>query len=29
VDAETMQYHALAALNGEFAKIVTTEELLR
>ncbi|HET9231572.1 MAG TPA: isochorismatase family protein, partial [Vitreimonas sp.] len=29
VDAETMHYHALAALNGEFAKIVTTEELLR
>ncbi|MEQ1493287.1 MAG: isochorismatase family protein, partial [Terricaulis sp.] len=29
VDAETMHYHALTALNGEFAKIVTTEELLR
>jgi nicotinamidase-related amidase len=29
VDAETMHYHALAALNGEFAKIVTTQELLR
>ncbi|WP_395646452.1 cysteine hydrolase family protein [Terricaulis sp.] len=29
IDAETMHYHALAALNGEFAKIVTTEELLR
>jgi nicotinamidase-related amidase len=29
VDAETMHYHALAALNGEFAKIVTTEELPR
>ena len=29
VDAETMHYHALAALNGEFARIVTTEELLR
>lgn len=29
VDAETMHYHALAALKGEFAKIVTTEELLR
>jgi nicotinamidase-related amidase len=29
IDAETMHYHALAALKGEFAKIVTTEELLR
>lgn len=28
VDAETMHYHALAALNGEFADIVTTAELL-
>jgi nicotinamidase-related amidase len=29
IDAETVHYHALAALNGEFAEIVTTEELLR
>jgi nicotinamidase-related amidase len=29
IDAETMHYHALAALNGEFASIVTTAELLR
>jgi nicotinamidase-related amidase len=29
VDAETMHYHALAALNGEFAKIVTSEDLVR
>lgn len=29
IDAEAMHYHALAALNGEFAKIVTAEELLR
>ena len=29
IDAETMHYHALAALNGEFAAIVTTQELLR
>ena len=29
VDADTMHYHALAALNGEFAEIVTTAELLR
>jgi nicotinamidase-related amidase len=29
IDAETMHYHALAALNGEFATIVTTDELLR
>jgi nicotinamidase-related amidase len=29
VDAETMHYHALAALNGEFAEIVTTQDLLR
>jgi nicotinamidase-related amidase len=29
IDAETMHYHALAALNGEFATIVSTEELLR
>lgn len=29
IDAETMHYHALAALNGEFAKIVTTQDLLR
>lgn len=29
VDAETMHYHALAALNGEFALITTTEEVLR
>ena len=28
VDAETMHYHALAALNGEFAEIVTTDGLL-
>jgi nicotinamidase-related amidase len=28
VDAETMHYHALAALNGEFADIVTTADLL-
>ncbi|MGQ0534285.1 MAG: cysteine hydrolase family protein [Caulobacteraceae bacterium] len=28
VDAETMHYHALAGLNGEFAEIVTTAELL-
>jgi nicotinamidase-related amidase len=28
VDAETMHYHALAALNGEFAEVVTTAELL-
>ncbi len=28
VDAETMHYHALASLNGEFADIVTTAELL-
>ena len=26
IDPETMHYHALAALNGEFAKIVTTAE---
>lgn len=29
IDAEAMHYHALAALNGEFARIVTTEQLLR
>lgn len=29
VDAETMHYHALAALNGEFARLITTMELLR
>jgi nicotinamidase-related amidase len=29
VDAETMHYHALTALNGEFAKIVTSEDLVR
>ena len=29
IDAETMHYHALAALNGEFAEILTTEDLLR
>lgn len=28
VDAETMHYHALAALNGEFADIVTTADLI-
>ncbi|MEQ1811014.1 MAG: cysteine hydrolase family protein [Terricaulis sp.] len=28
IDAESMHYHALAALNGEFATIVTTAELL-
>jgi nicotinamidase-related amidase len=28
IDAETMHYHALAALNGEFAKIVTTADVL-
>lgn len=28
IDAETMHYHALAALNGEFAAIVTTADLL-
>lgn len=28
IDAETMHYHALAALNGEFATIVATAELL-
>jgi nicotinamidase-related amidase len=28
IDAETMHYHALAALNGEFAEIVTTAEVL-
>ena len=28
VDAETMHYHALAALNGEFADISTTGQLL-
>ncbi|MFZ2028767.1 MAG: cysteine hydrolase family protein [Vitreimonas sp.] len=28
IDAETMHYHALAALNGEFATIVTTSDLL-
>jgi len=28
VDAETMHYHALAALNGEFATIVITADLL-
>lgn len=29
IDADTMHYHALAALNGEFAKITTTQDLLR
>jgi nicotinamidase-related amidase len=29
IDAETMHYHALAALNGEFAEIVTTAGLLQ
>jgi len=29
IDAETMHYHALAALNGEFATIVTARDLLR
>ncbi len=29
IDAGTMHYHALAALNGEFATIVTTDEVLR
>ena len=29
VDAGTMHYHALAALNEEFAKIVTTADLLK
>jgi nicotinamidase-related amidase len=29
IDAETMHYHALAALNGEFATIATTAEVLR
>jgi nicotinamidase-related amidase len=29
IDAASMHYHALAALNGEFAEIVTTAELLR
>ncbi|MEQ1819047.1 MAG: cysteine hydrolase family protein [Terricaulis sp.] len=29
IDAESMHYHALAALNDEFARIVTTQELLR
>lgn len=29
VDAETMHYHALAALNGEFATISTTADVLR
>jgi len=28
IDAETMHYHALAALNGEFATIVATADLL-
>ena len=28
IDAETMHYHALAALNGEFAQILTTAEVL-
>jgi nicotinamidase-related amidase len=28
VDAETMHYHALAALNGEFAEIVSTTDLI-
>jgi nicotinamidase-related amidase len=28
IDAETMHYHALAALNGEFAEIVTTADVL-
>jgi len=28
IDADTMHYHALAALNGEFADIVTTAEAL-
>lgn len=28
IDAETVHYHALAALNGEFAEIVTTAQLL-
>lgn len=28
VDAETMHYHALAAINGEFADIVTTADLI-
>ena len=28
VDAESMHYHALTALNGEFADIVTTADLL-
>jgi nicotinamidase-related amidase len=29
IDAETMHYHALAALKGEFAEIVTTGDLLK
>jgi nicotinamidase-related amidase len=28
IDAETMHYHALAALNGEFAEVVTTADLI-
>jgi nicotinamidase-related amidase len=28
IDAETMHYHALAALNGEFAQIVSTADLI-
>jgi nicotinamidase-related amidase len=28
IDADAMHYHALAALNGEFAEIVTSEDLL-
>jgi nicotinamidase-related amidase len=28
VDAETMHYHALAALNGEFAEIVSTADII-
>lgn len=28
VDAETMHYHALTALNGEFAEIVSTADLI-
>jgi nicotinamidase-related amidase len=28
IDAETMHYHALAALNGEFAEIVSTADLI-
>jgi nicotinamidase-related amidase len=29
IDAESMHYHALAALNGEFAEIVTTADVLK